>query len=135
MYNAQIVTDRVRAMAKKIGVSQKVILERCNLNENLLNKMTDKRGISSFALAKIADCLSCSVDYLLGRTDNPDVMPETYSNNTIMTGDINGSQQVSMHIGKQEHSQADMELLELINGLSLVQRAKVIVMINEMKSE
>ncbi len=24
-------------------------------------------------LAKIADCLDCSVDYLLGRTDNPEV--------------------------------------------------------------
>jgi len=29
--------------------------------------------MSSFSLAKIADELDCSVDYLLGRTDNPEI--------------------------------------------------------------
>ena len=30
--------------------------------------MSDKKGISSFSLAKIADYLDVSIDYLLGRT-------------------------------------------------------------------
>ena len=51
----------------------KDILSACDLNINSLSQMSDKKGLSSFSLGKIADYLDCSVDYLLGRTDNPEI--------------------------------------------------------------
>lgn len=45
----------------------------CELNINTLSQISEKKGISSFSLAKIADYLDCSVDYLLGRTDIPEI--------------------------------------------------------------
>ena len=47
------------------------MLTACNLGVNAIRQISDAKGMSSFALAKIADYLGCSVDYLLGRTDDP----------------------------------------------------------------
>ena len=47
------------------------ILKHYSLGVNAIRQINNKTGIASFSLAKIADYLDCSVDYLLGRTDNP----------------------------------------------------------------
>lgn len=73
MYNSTIINQRIASILKTKPFNQKQLLERCGLNVNLLNKMTDNRGIGCFALAKIADSLETSTDYLLGRTDKPDM--------------------------------------------------------------
>lgn len=69
MYTAQELATRIRNKVKEKGIVQKEMLKSCDLNENSLNQMSDKKGISSFSLAKIADILECSVDYLLGRDE------------------------------------------------------------------
>ena len=47
------------------------MLTECSLGINAIRQINDTKGMASFSLAKIADYLDCSVDYLLGRTDNP----------------------------------------------------------------
>lgn len=71
MYNAQQTISRVQTEIRQKKETQKHVLEECGLSENTLKKMTDKQGMASFSLTKIADYLYRSVDYLLGRTDNP----------------------------------------------------------------
>ena len=71
MYNSQMLVDNIKNIAKQRNILIKELLNNCDLSINILSQMTDKKGISSFALARIADYLDCSVDYLLGRTDNP----------------------------------------------------------------
>lgn len=73
MYNAQILAQRIKARAKEKDVLIRDMLSMCGLSINAISQITDKRGLSSFSLAHIADYLDCSVDYLLGRTDNPEV--------------------------------------------------------------
>lgn len=72
MYNSQELIVAIKSRAKEKNVLIKDVLTACDLNINTLSQVTDKKGLSSFSLAKIADYLDCSVDYLLGRTDNPD---------------------------------------------------------------
>lgn len=72
MYNSQELIATIKSRAKEKNVLIKDVLTACDLNINTLSQVTDKKGLSSFSLAKIADYLDCSVDYLLGRTDNPD---------------------------------------------------------------
>lgn len=72
MYNAQEMTVRIKLIAKKKGISLKVMLPELNLGINALQHISEK-GIASFSLAKIADYLDCSVDYLLGRTNQPTI--------------------------------------------------------------
>lgn len=72
-YNAKRLSEYIKTYAKEQGIRIRDLLEACNLNINTLSQMTDKKGLSCFSLAKIADYLDCSVDYLLGRTDVPEL--------------------------------------------------------------
>ena len=72
MCNAQVIKERVREQQKAKGIKNSdEMMEELNLGVNIIRQMSDKKGVGCFALAKIADYLDCSVDYLLGRTDDP----------------------------------------------------------------
>lgn len=70
MYTSDEVVTNIRRLARAKDIKLSKMLLDCGLNKNTLVLFNDKRGISCFSLAKIADYLDCSVDYLLGRTDN-----------------------------------------------------------------
>lgn len=65
--------NRIKLFAKTKKISLKAILEDCNLGSNTFSHMLHGKSIASDSLAQIAEYLDCSVDYLLGRTDNPEV--------------------------------------------------------------
>lgn len=73
MYNSQEIAARIKSRAKQKGVSIGEMLSSCELGINTISKMSKGNDMLSKNLAKIADYLDCSVDYLLGRTDNPEV--------------------------------------------------------------
>lgn len=73
MYNSQDLVNRIKEQAKKRNILIRDMLTSCSLSINAISQISDKKGLSSFSLAKIADYLDCSVDYLLGRTDNPEI--------------------------------------------------------------
>ena len=73
MYTSQLLSERIKMQAKTKGVKLKVMLIELDLNINTISQITDKKGLSCFPLARIADYLDCSVDYLLGRTDNSEI--------------------------------------------------------------
>lgn len=56
------------------GVSIKKLLEQTNINRNFIYDLEKGGKVpSADRLERIADYLDCSVDYLLGRADNPEV--------------------------------------------------------------
>ncbi|SCX27792.1 Phage repressor protein C, contains Cro/C1-type HTH and peptisase s24 domains [Ruminococcaceae bacterium P7] len=71
LYNSLDIADRIKRQAKTQGFTTKELLLACKLGVNTISKIANGKDIYSKNLAKIADYLSCSVDYLLGRTDNP----------------------------------------------------------------
>lgn len=73
MYSAQLLKDRIKSTCKDKNVSMSFLLTECNLGQNAIRQISESRGISCFALAAIADYLDVSVDYLLGRTDVPEI--------------------------------------------------------------
>ncbi len=60
-------------MCKSKKISMEKVLISCDLGVNAIRQINDKKGMASYSLARIADYLDCSVDYLLGRTDKPEV--------------------------------------------------------------
>jgi len=63
---------RIEELAKQKGISRTKLLQDCgvrsyvdNLNKGRLPKVD--------TISRIADYLDISVDYLLGRTDNPEI--------------------------------------------------------------
>ena len=73
MYESTKVAEIIKLTAKVKGKQLKVMLSDLNLNKNTLSNMYNGSMLKGDSLARIADYLGCSVDYLLGRTDNPEV--------------------------------------------------------------
>lgn len=70
-YKADITKERIKIALTLRGMSKKELNEKVGINKNTIDLMTDTKGIASFTLAKIADCLNVSTDYLLGRDSTP----------------------------------------------------------------
>ena len=65
---------RIKARCKAQKISVKNLLEQTQINRNFIYDLEKGGQIpSAEKLERIADYLDCSVDYLLGRTDNPAV--------------------------------------------------------------
>lgn len=71
LYNPPYIAGRIKMYAKLKKVSLKLLLIECNLGINTFSNMLHGRAIAYDSLACIADYLDCSVDFLLGRTENP----------------------------------------------------------------
>lgn len=72
MYNSNNVADKIKDLAKLKKITVKKLLEDVGLGFNTMANMKTSMPKAD-NLAKIADYLDCSVDYLLGRTDVPEV--------------------------------------------------------------
>ena len=72
MYNSNDVADRIRLLVKDKNMSMKQLLIDVDLGKNTMSNFKTSMPKAD-NLAKIADYLDCSVDYLLGRTDNPEI--------------------------------------------------------------
>lgn len=73
MYITQDIARRIKLTAKLKKITMKQLLSECDLNINAVSEFSKGKNLSCISLARIADYLDCSVDYLLGRTDNPEV--------------------------------------------------------------
>lgn len=78
MYNLQIIEERIMSIAKKQGLSKNQLLKNVQLNKSVFDNMKKGQIPSVEKIHKIADFLNCSIDFLLGRTDNP----KSHLNNT-----------------------------------------------------
>lgn len=69
MEHSRIILD----ILNKKNISAYRLAKETGISESLFSKWKKNptSEISSSNLARIADYLDCSVDYLLGRTDNP----------------------------------------------------------------
>ena len=72
MYQSADVATRIKSVAKSKGITVKKLLEDVGMGLNAMSNMRTSMPKAD-NLAKIADYLDCSVDYLLGRTDKPEV--------------------------------------------------------------
>ena len=68
MYTSQDIANRIKSLAKIRGIQLKILFEKANVSWNTMANM--KKSFPSVEkIARIADILECSTDYLLGRTD------------------------------------------------------------------
>ena len=82
-YKSTNVAETIKRIAKSKDIQLKDMLIELQLNKNTLSNMYKGSMLKGDSLARIADYLDCSVDYLLGRTDEP-----TYNvNNSVTQGD------------------------------------------------
>lgn len=76
MYYSSDIAIRIKRLSKKKGIKLSDMFESIGLGRNTMaNFKTSMPKADN--LAKIADYLNCSVDYLLGRTNNPNIDDRT----------------------------------------------------------
>lgn len=72
LYISSAVAERIKEKMKEKNVTAKRMLAEVGLGVNTMSNMKTSMPTAD-NLARIADYLDVSVDYLLGRTDNPDI--------------------------------------------------------------
>lgn len=70
MYISADIPERIKKLAKEQKKAVKTMLAELNMGPNTMSNFKTSMPKAD-TLARIADYLDCSVDYLLGRTDNP----------------------------------------------------------------
>lgn len=73
MYDSQKIANRIKSRAKEQGIPLGELLSTCELGVNTISKMSKGTDILTHNFVKLAEALDCSIDYLVGRTDNPNV--------------------------------------------------------------
>lgn len=73
VYDLQIIEQRIMSIAETMNLSKNKLLLNTNLNKSVFDNMKKGQIPSIDKIHIIADYLDCSVDYLLGRTDIPEV--------------------------------------------------------------
>ena len=73
MYDLQLIESRIMSIAQEKGLSKNKLLLNAKLNKSVFDNMKKGQIPSVDKIHIIADYLGCSVDYLLGRTDNPEI--------------------------------------------------------------
>lgn len=86
MYNSANVAEVIKKTAQTNNISVKQVLSEAGLGQNTMSNFKTSMPKAD-NLAKIADVLCCSVDYLLGRTDNPQahIGTETDTQNALIS--------------------------------------------------
>ncbi len=70
MYEPLEVRDRIKSYADSNGIEYSQMWDALGMGQNTMQNLKTSVPKSN-TLARIADYLDCSVDYLLGRTDDP----------------------------------------------------------------
>lgn len=131
MYNPQTTVERIKHLRLSNNISLSELNETCNLNKNTIaTSANSKMGLSAKILFDIAEKLTCSVDYLLGRTD----ISELNSCTTINQSNVN-SDNSTVNVSTPDIDKDTLELINMIQNLSIVQRAEIILKINEIQNK
>lgn len=132
MYNAQITREKIKEICKSQKINIGDMLDTCGLGINAINQINNTKGMASFSLAKIADYLNCSVDYLLGRIDNPN---GTYSINGDNNVQINDNKGDYFTINNSEQSQQDKltkEFIKIFDTLEFTEKVEIMKIVTDM---
>lgn len=136
MYNSQETSARIKKMAKEKGIPILELQELCGLNKNAIAQAGKSQdGMKARNLYSIAELLEVSIDYLLGRTDNPNVTADTYinGNNNGVQAISNGHHSSLTVNGTNSKDKDTDELVDLVQSLPLVKKAEAIIYLSELK--
>ena len=124
---------RIREVAKKNDIVLRQMFEDIGLSKGTMDNLRTSMPKAD-NLARIADYLDVSMDYLMGRTDEPNI--KNSSNViTIRSGKASRISDISNVKVSKASSEDISEISEMIKELSLVQRSEIVLMIDKMKRQ
>ncbi len=126
--------DRVETLCKQKGTKRQFVYTKCGVGKDFGVAIRKGSEPSIGKVLALATELDCSIDYLLGRTDNPEAhKPQnSYVVNNRDTI-VNGTQ--ANVINNEVVDREVLELVDLIQSLPIVKRAEAILAIEEIKNK
>ncbi|MDE5753749.1 MAG: helix-turn-helix domain-containing protein [Oscillospiraceae bacterium] len=125
MYSSVEIAQKIKFTAKSKNIIMKDMLAECGLSKNALSSMLSGGSTpKSENLARIADYLECSVDYLLGRTEEPKLETRTeikQNNNNGINHGIN-----AFMVTAPSEKQLDENQTELLKRFAMLSYAEKI---------
>ncbi|MBF0699462.1 helix-turn-helix domain-containing protein [Streptococcus danieliae] len=70
--------EKIKELSKQCGITLTQLEETLGYSRNTLYKLKTQKP-NAERIAEIADYFNVSTDYLLGRTDNPNIASDTYT--------------------------------------------------------
>jgi len=126
VYNIQEISQKIKDECKLKGIIIKKVLVDCKLSTSTVSNMSNGRMPRIDTVAKIADYLDCSVDYLLGRSDDIPVLISNAKDNSVAVNQSD-SGTVTIKNGKErELTKQEQDLLRIYNNATTRQQIKLI---------
>lgn len=130
--NVELLKSNVEKLVNQRGESKTKALTNSGVGKDFFSNLNKGQIPSVEKIISLADYFGVSIDYLLGRTDNPNTIQKG-----ITTGDVKGinvkgdtSVKINTTVSKET-----AELMEMLQDLTLVERSKIVIMIDEMKNK
>lgn len=124
-YTADMALSRIEDLRVKKRVSISQMLKDSNLSKSVMDNLKKGSMFSADKAAMLADYLECSVDYLLGRTDEPKIC----TSNSVKTGDINGNNSGNFTFGtfaqEKQKDSIKQEFLIAFDNLDFVDKMEI----------
>ena len=110
--------DRIKELADNQKISLNILEEKLGYSTNYLYSLK-KGNPKSDRLQEIADYFNVSTDYLLGRTDNPNVASEIFTTADGRTVDLSNLRERVVLFDGKPLSDEDVDKIAQIIKLSL----------------
>lgn len=133
-------SQNILNILKEKNVTAYRISKDTGISVSLFSKWKSKStsDISSSNLTKIADYLDCSVDYLLGRTDNPNIYSnqdtKSIPNNVVNLGNSNNPI-ITNNNESSLSNEHQNELIRIYNSLSTRKQIELMSLAYQMEDE
>lgn len=111
--------ERIKELAKKRGVNLQKVSEDLGFSTNYLYSLKNKKTPSAEHLAKIAEYFNVSTDYILGRTDNPNLPSESVTTADGRVVDLSNLRERVVLFDGKPLSDEDVDKIAQIIKLSL----------------
>jgi len=128
MYITQDIAKRIKSRLKTQQTNTKTMLSDLNMGINAISEFSKGSQMSCISLARIADYLDCSVDYLLGRTEQPSSTVNNIEGNVTGNAVMQGSHSSNVTVtnGASALTEEETELLRLFQSLDVKKRVKIL---------
>ena len=110
--------ERIKELAKKQGLSLNALEEKLGYSRNTLYSLKRQKA-SAERMQEIADFFNVSLDYLLGRTDNPTISSDLVTTADDRTVDLSNLRERVVLFDGKPLSDEDVDKIAQIIKLSL----------------
>lgn len=132
MDNIQM-ASKIKQTCKEKHITISQLLKECGIRKSLIYDLEKRNYTPSIAsVYVIADYLDVSTDYLLGRTDEPNVKFEDVHYNNIVNGENGDNSPLTVPQEQAELDETTQQLVNAFRQLDLTGKAKVMGVVAEL---